>query len=675
MSGRVRLGVDVGGTFTDLVALVDGRVVTAKVPSTPGDQSAGVLAAVDVSEVDAAAVGVFAHGMTVATNALLERSGGRTALVTTDGFRDVIEIGRQNRPALYDLAAARPPSLVPRELRFTIAERMGPDGVLVPLADSEIDRLVDALRGAEVEAVAVCLIFGFLHPAHEEAIGTALRDRLPGVPVSLSSELLPEFREYERTATVAADAYLAPRVQAYLRRLAGRAAERGLPEPLVMQSTGGVAGVEVAAAQPARVVLSGPAGGVVGASAIAARSGFQDVLTFDMGGTSTDVAAVVGGVVQTTTESVLAGVPVKLPAVDVHTVSAGGGSIAWADEGGALRVGPRSAGAEPGPAAYGLGGSAPTVTDADLVLGLLPDGARLGGSVTLSTSRARDALARLGSQLGLSVEETALGVVRVADAEMVRALRVISVERGLDPRDFALVAFGGAGGMHVCALAAELGARTVLVPRAGGVLSALGLAISDIRRDYAAPLLGDVSDLRPEDLTAAWDGLVSRAEVDLSVPFAAHSAAPDPKRASREPAIERLADLRYRGQSYEITVTGDDPGSLAAAFHEAHAQRYGHKDEGEPVEIVAVRVIATLPGEQPEITEPEPPHDPPEPRRRRVLIDGEPSTVDVHDRASLGAGSRIGGPAIVEFPEATCFVRPGWHGGIDQTGTLILRSE
>ena len=454
-SRPVRMGVDVGGTFTDLVALRDGRIVTAKVPSTPQDQSAGALAAFDASGLDAAEIAVFAHGMTVATNALLERRGGRTALVTTEGFRDVVEIGRQNRPALYDLARDRPPPLVPRKWRFTVRERIGPSGVVVPLADGELARIVAALRAAEVEAVAVCLLFGFLYPEHERRIGHAIRTALPDLAVSLSSELLPEFREYERVATLTADAYLAPRVTAYLRRLAERTRGRGLPAPLVMQSAGGVAEIDLAATQPARLVLSGPVGGVVGATYVAAQSGCGDVLTFDMGGTSTDVAAVVGGMVQTTTESVVAGVPVKLSAVDVHSVSAGGGSVAWADEGGALRVGPRSAGADPGPAAYGLGGDEPTVTDADLVLGYLADGATLGGERGAVLRPRAAGPGTLGDQLGLTAQQAAAGVVQVAEAEMGRALRRISVERGLDPRDFALVAFGGAGGMHACALADE----------------------------------------------------------------------------------------------------------------------------------------------------------------------------------------------------------------------------
>jgi N-methylhydantoinase A len=661
-SGQARLGVDVGGTFTDLVALENGRLVTAKVPSTLGDQSAGALAAFDACGLDAAGIAVFAHGMTIATNALLERRGGRTALVTTEGFRDVLEIGRQNRPALYDLARDRPPPLVPRELRLTVRERMGPSGVVVPLDEGEPARIVAALRAAGVEAVAVCLLFGFLHPEHERRIGNAIRAALPDLAVSLSSELLPEFREYERTATVTADAYLAPRVTAYLRRLAERTRERGLPAPLVMQSAGGVAEIDLAAAQPARLILSGPAGGVVGATYVAAQSGLGDLLTFDMGGTSTDVAAVVGGTVQMTTESVVAGVPVRLPAVDVHSVSAGGGSVAWADEGGALRVGPRSAGADPGPAAYGLGGEEPTVTDADLLLGYLADGATLGGEVVLSSDLARAAMQRLGERLGLTVEQAAAGVARVAEAEMGRALRMISVERGLDPRDFALVAFGGAGGMHACALADELGMPSVLVPRAAGVLSALGLAIADIRRDYVGPLLGEIATVDPARLADAWEALAERARKDL-------------RGLAAEPNLDRLADLRYQGQSYELTVEGETPAALAEAFHVAHQRRYGHREDDEPVEIVNVRLVATVAGQRPDVIEPEPPEVDARTGYRDVLLDGTWVRADVLDRGLMGRSSGVRAPAVVEFAEATCVVRPGWTGIIDSAGTLILTRE
>ena len=389
---RARLGVDVGGTFTDLVALVDGALVTAKTPSTPADQARGVLRAVTAADLAADSVGAFAHGSTVATNALLERRGARTALVTTEGFRDVIEIGRQNRPALYDLTRDRPAALVPRDLRFTVRERTGPHGVITPLDEESVHAAVRRCREAGVEAVAVCLIFGFLYPDHERRVGEALRAALPGVHVSLSCEVLPEFREYERCSTTVCDAYLTPRLSRYLRSLSTQVAGHGLPAPVVMQSSGGVAEIGFAASHAAGCLLSGPAGGVVGAAWVAGLSGEADLLTFDMGGTSTDVAPVRGGQVQTTTESVVAGVPVKLPMVDVHTVSAGGGSIAWVDSGGALRVGPHSAGAEPGPAAYGRGGDQPTVTDADLYLGYLADGVELGGEVRLDRAGARAAL-------------------------------------------------------------------------------------------------------------------------------------------------------------------------------------------------------------------------------------------------------------------------------------------
>jgi len=711
-AGRaLRLGVDVGGTFTDVVTVDDGgRVTIAKVPSTPRDQSLGVLAGwaalatgvpparpthaapspspaeAETSTQPASAVVVFAHGTTVATNALLERRGGRTALVTTEGFRDVLEIGRQERASLYDLTRHKAQPLIPRDLRFTVRERTGPDGVIVPLDAQSLAAAVDAVAAAGVDAVAVCLLFGFLHPEHERAVGAALRARLPGVAVSLSSEVLPEFREYERFSTTVADAYLRPRLSAYLRRLEARAAAAGLPEPLVMQSSGGVADAGTAARHPARFVLSGPAGGVVGASYVAGLSGFGDVLTFDMGGTSTDVAPVVAGRVQLTTESVVAGVPLRLPMVDVHTVSAGGGSVAWVDDGGALRVGPRSAGAEPGPACYGRGGTEPTVTDANLMLGTLPDGARLGSggggsgddaagggdadAVTLRRDLAEAALARLGERLGLTAAEAALGVVRVADTEMVRALRVISVERGLDPRDFALVAFGGAGGLHACALAEDLGCRTVLVPRAAGVLSALGLAISDVRHDHVAAFLRTVDD----------DG--AALEPALAAGFAQVEA--EARAALDGARLERFADLRYAGQSFEVTVPGGSVADLVPAFHAAHERRYGHRIDDEPVEIVAIRVVATQPGVVPDLREGEPDAEgsvavvverasPAE--TREVLLPGGAVVAAVHHRTSMGVGARVTGPAVVEFPEATCLVRPGWAGAVDHVGTLVLRRE
>ena len=667
----IRVGVDVGGTFTDLVALVDGRVVTAKVPSTPANQADGVLGALRAAALEPDRVAAFAHGSTVATNALLERRGARTALVTTEGFRDLIEIARQQRPALYDLARDRPPPLVPRELRFTVRERMGPDGEVEPLDRDSLAAAVAAVRDARVEAVAVCLLFGFLHPEHERQVGLALREALPGVTVSLSSEVLPEVREYERCATTAADAYLTPRLAAYLERLAKEVGGLELPAPLVMQSSGGVVEVERVAAHAAGCILSGPAGGVVGAAFVAGLSGHRDLLTFDMGGTSTDVAPVLDGVVQTTTEAVIAGVPVKLPTVDVHSVSAGGGSVAWVDEGGALRVGPRSAGADPGPACYGRGGTEPTVTDANLLLGCLAAGARLGGEhgVTLDPEAAGRALAALGQPLGLDAEAAALGVVEVANAEMARALRVISVGRGLDPREFTLVAFGGAGGMHACALAEELGIGRVLVPEAAGVLSALGLAISDLRRDHLVPLLGRLDQLDPGAVEAAWRRLEARAAAELDKP---HRRGPgNPKGVPRWIGA-RQADLRYRGQSFELTVEAEDPGGLAEAFGAAHQRRYGYRMDDEPVELVHLRLVASVPVAKPRLRAAPAAKGATRPGRR-LNLDGAWREVEVVARAALGPGDRLDGPAVVELAEATLVVRPGWRAALDEVGSLELR--
>ncbi len=654
---NLRLGIDVGGTFTDLVALGGGDVVTAKVPSTPRDQSVGVMNAVEAAGIEARAVAALAHGMTVATNALLERRGARTALVTTEGFRDVLEIARQNRPSLYDLTRDRPPPLVPRELRFTVRERMGPDGEILPLDDESLEEAVAAVKEAEVEAVAVCLLFAFVHPEHERRIGETLREALPGVHVSLSSEVLPEFREYERFSTTAADAYLAPRLAAYLKNLGQKAEAARLPAPLIMQSSGGVVRVEDAISDAAGCVLSGPAGGVVGAAYVGSLGGYRDLLTFDMGGTSTDVATILGGEAQTTTETVVAGVPIKLPMVDVHTVSAGGGSIAWADAGGALRVGPHSAGAEPGPAAYGRGGEEPTVTDANLYLGYLADGAELGGEVVLRRGLSEKALSVLGERLGLGAEEAALGIVRVANAEMVRALRVISVERGLDPRDFALLAFGGAGGMHACALADELGMKTVLIPRAGGVLSALGLAISDLRRDYVRPYLASLKSVEKDEFEKRFAEMENEAAGDLE-----------------SPEYIRRADLRYRGQSFELTVEADDLRGLERRFHTAHERRYGYRMEDEPVELVNLRLTATVPVGKPELSE-GPPEGEAQPGEREANFDGEWRRVPVLEREKMGEGSEVEGPAIVEFRESTCVVRPGWGGRVDGVGTLVLEKH
>jgi N-methylhydantoinase A len=653
----MRLGVDVGGTFTDVVGVVESRVVTAKVPSS-AEQSEGVLAGIESLGVNPADVEAFAHGTTVATNALLERKGARTALITTDGFRDVIEIGRQNRAALYDLTARRPPPLVARDVRFTVVERCGPDGVITPLDRDSLEATLRQIEEAAPDAVAVCLMFGYLHPEHERAVATAIRNRFPGLHVSVSHEVLAEFREFERFSTTLVDAYLAPRLTSYLENLARRCDKASLPRPVVMQSSGGVMDLERATTSAAACILSGPAAGVVGASHVAGLSGFADVLTFDMGGTSTDVAPIIGGRAERTTEGAIGGVPIKLPMVDVHTVGAGGGSIAWIDDGGALRAGPQSAGAHPGPACYGRGGTDPTVSDANLVLGYLADGANLGGEITLDRESAVSAIESISERLGIDTIEAAQGIVRVANAEMVRALRVVSVERGLDPRGFALVAFGGAGPLHACSLAEELDMPTVLIPQAGGVLSALGLALSEMRADYVQPLLTSTDELDAARFGAAFETMRARAESELGA----------------DATYERTADLRYVGQSFELTVPAEHLRAMTAAFHDAHERRFGYRMTEEAVETVSVRLTATRPIELPDLSDTSRTRD----ERGKVCpanFDGEWIETPVLQRGTMGAGTKVEGPLIIEFPEATAVILPGWSGAVDEVGTVVVSRQ
>jgi N-methylhydantoinase A len=529
------LGIDVGGTFTDAVLLADGRVATAKVP-TQARQDESVVAA--ARAVGAGEVDRFTHGTTIATNALLERKGARTAFVATAGFEHLLHLRRQNRAHLYRLDVDHQAPLVPLERCVGVRERIGADGVVTPLD-------LTTLPDLDAEAIAVCLLFSFRDPTHEQAVAAELRHRYPRAHVVASHEVAPEFREYERASTAAADAYLGPGAGRYVGALRAACREAALPEPLVMRSSGGVATVDEAAAHPALILVSGPAGGVVGAERIAALAGVDDAIAFDMGGTSTDVCLVAGGRAARTESRDVAGFPIHVPMVDIHTVGAGGGSIARLDAGGALRVGPRSAGALPGPACYACGGEEPTVTDANFLLGRLPD--RLPGGIELDREAAARALGDLDPA----------AVVEVVNAEMLRALRVVSVERGHDPRDHALIAFGGAGPLHACALADELGCPAVLVPEAAGVLSALGLVACDERRDrvqsFVRPL-ADAGELPPEGEAA----------------------------------------LRYRGQSFELAVPlGDD---LAERFHELHERRYGYADRGRAIELVAVRTADVVRG-------------------------------------------------------------------------------
>jgi N-methylhydantoinase A len=651
------LGVDVGGTFTDAVVYDGTELRTAKAPSTPDDVARGALGAVEavLSQAGAAPgdVELFAHGMTVGTNALLTETGARTALVATEGFVDVLEVARQNRPDLYRLCAPKPAALVPRDLRVGARGRIGPRGEVEPLPTGETERIVGMVRDAGVESVAVCLLFSYIDQGHEEAIAERLRAELPHVHVSTSHQVLPQFREYERASTTVVDAYLSPLLGRYLGRLSQSCDELGLPTPLIMKSSGGLAPAPEAARAGAWSVLSGPAGGAVGAALLARLSGEGDAVGIDMGGTSCDVCVVEGGRVRRTDSREIDGRVIQLPMVDVHTVGAGGGSIGWRDHGGALRVGPRSAGAEPGPACYGRGGAEPTVTDANLLLGYLDASSRLAGGVDLDVDAATAAVENLASQLDLEALETAEGIVRVANQEMVRALRVVTVDRGIDPRGFALMPFGGAGPMHAAALADELGMDRLLCPRASGVLSALGLIASDRRRDTARTVM-----LAGDELTA------ERIAREVG-------ALRDSLAAGLDPAIVDVTyELRYAGQAFELPVPGSErpePEELAAGFAEEHERRYGYRDPGAAVELVNIRVAVAVKGPSPEPRAAT--SGTLERRARRARFGGEWTEATVL-RGEPEAGLEQAGPCIFELPEATLVLPAGWRSRVDERGTI-----
>jgi N-methylhydantoinase A len=662
----VLLGVDVGGTFTDAVLAVgDGRLLTAKAPTTPEDQSRGVLAAIAaVLERAGAAptqVRELSHGMTVATNALLEGKGARTALAATEGFTDVVALGRQDRPELYRLCAARPAPLTPDELRFPVRERMTPAGPLIPLAPDEPDRLAARLREAGAESVAVVLLHSYRHPEHELALGRVLTERIPELHVSLSHEVVGTFREFERAATTEIDAALSPLLAGYLRTLATRCRRAGLPQPAIMQSNGGLIDIESAASHAAWTILSGPAGGAAGAAYLARAAGEREVVCLDMGGTSCDVCVVESGAVQERSAATVAGRPIALPMLAIHTVGAGGGSIAWRDPGGALRVGPRSAGADPGPACYGRGGTAPTVTDANLLLGLLADDAPLAGGVRLDRAAAERALGKLAAELGMDLLHCAEGIRRVAASEMAAALRVVTVQRGIDPRAYTLLAFGGAGPLHAAQIADELGMRRILCPRASGVLAALGLVVSERRRDAQRSLLLSGEELTDEAVARASSALAQRARAALGRPRA---------------AVRATYELRYRGQSFELPVPADARPTVAElrrAFELAHEQRYGYTDPEQPLELVTLRLTATTPGAELELAAAGGAGQV-DRLRRPARLDG--STIEVTVlRGRPAPGTRLEGPCVVELPESTVLVPRGWRGEVDAAGSVRIERE
>jgi len=646
------VAVDTGGTFTDVLLLHQGSLRAIKVPSTPADPADAVLDGV-ASVMGPGPLDLLLHGSTVATNALLERRGARVLLVTNRGFEDVIEIGRQNRPQLYALVGHRPAPLVPRDRRLGVGGRLGPDGEEVePLSSADLEALPAA--AADVDAVAVVLLHSYANASHERAVGEALAGT--SALVTLSAELLPEYREYERTSTTVVNAYVAPLVSRYLDRLRR---EGGAARTWIMGSNGGVLSVDRAVREPVQMVLSGPAGGVVGALDRARRSGTERIISFDMGGTSTDVSLCEGAPFHTR-EFEIGGQPVAIPVIDIHTVGAGGGSLARVDGGGALRVGPESAGADPGPICYGHGGTGLTVTDANVWLGRLPADAFLGGEGSLDRDAVAAPLRELGHTLGMDPDQAAQGVLSVADAAMERALRVISVERGYDPADFVLVAFGGAGGLHATELADRLGVASALVPPDPGLLSAYGMLVADVMRQASRTVMlsagGPDTDQR---LHVVFGELEASAVQDMTAEGTPRAAV----------SVERWVDARYRGQSFELRVPASD---WRQAFHAAHTVRYGYARPEAPVEAVTVRVIARAPGppvERPELATAD---APPVTEDGRAFWDGSWIPTLRVWRRDLRAGHELSGPVQVLEYSSTTWVPPGWSVRVDRWGSLHL---
>jgi N-methylhydantoinase A len=681
----VRVGIDTGGTFTDFAVVIGSRCRYFKVPSTPRNPAEAILSGIQrvITEFEVAPADIV-HGTTVATNALLERKGARTALITTEGFEDVIEIGRQARPEIYSFMVRRQPPLVPRDLRFGVRERVGPDGTVIEaLESSSLEEIIEALqtktRASQIESVAVCLLFAFANPLHELTIAEALKPLK--IPASLSHEILPEYREYERTSTVVINAYLVPLMSRYLQSLSAgldqitnkQSARATRRRPIVglrvMQSNGGSVSAVTASREPVRAILSGPAGGVVGALKIAAAAGIRDVITFDMGGTSTDVA-LCRGHARTTNEATIAGLPVAVPVIDIHTVGAGGGSIARVDEAGALRVGPESAGADPGPACYGRG-DLPTVTDANLVLRRFGGAGLLGGQMSLDETRAHRAMKALAREMSrysrrtVSAETAALGVVRVANANMESALRVVSVERGQDPRLFTLICFGGAGGLHACELAGSLRIPRLLIPQSPGTLSALGVLLGDVVKDYSRTVMLKPSETAAPRIARAFAELEQRAIVELR------------EEGFSRPRIKlsRSAALRYVGQSFEIEVPWS--GRVGRSFHEAHLERYGYSDAKRPIEIVSVRVRGSGITEKPKLAKSKlhGRHKPKPISLERAWLSQSPSRVAVYQREALRSGMQLQGPAIIAEYGSTTLVPPGWFLEVDAWSNLVIKTR
>ncbi|MCZ6479577.1 MAG: hydantoinase/oxoprolinase family protein [candidate division NC10 bacterium] len=653
------IGVDVGGTFTDLVFVAGGRLWTQKVLSTHPDPARGVLEGLS-HEAAGREEWQLVHGSTVATNALLERKGAKVALITTAGFEDVLEIGRQNRVDLYDFMVERHPVVVPRSLRFGVRERVDCRGkVLEPLDEESLGPLLDRLAKEKVASVAICLLSSYANPSHEARV---LHRALElGIPVSASHRILPEYREYERCATTVVNAYVSPLMERYLGRLE---AEIGEGRLRIMQSNGGSISAATARQEAVRTILSGPAGGVVGAASVAKHAGFDKTITFDMGGTSTDVS-LVDGDLSVTTEATVGGLPLRVPLLDIHTVGSGGGSLVWIDEGGALRVGPQSAGADPGPVCYGRGDQI-TVTDAHLCLGRLDPDRFLGGKMRLDVERAEAAMNDFARQVKLDPLRLAEGTITVANAAMEKAIRVISVGRGYDPRAFCLVSFGGAGGLHACSLAWSLSIPWVLVPMHAGLLSAYGMLVADVVKDYAKTILRPTTTTSFEEIEAIVSLLKEQGLREMK----------DEGVAEGLITTEAFVDMRYLGQSYELRVPfGRD---FASRFHEVHRRSYGYANPARETESVTLRLRVRGKADKPPLSRVEEGSADAASASvgtRRIFLEDHWVETPVYAREALRAANRIAGPALVVEMSATTLIAPGWEATVDAQGNLLLKNH
>lgn len=682
MSGALRVAVDIGGTFTDVVAFdeTSGRVWAAKASTTPGRFADGVLASMAAGQISAAEVAAFVHGTTVVINAITQRRGVPTALVTTAGFRDVLEIGRGNRPDMYNLKYHKPTPFVPRRWRFEVAERVAADGrVLTPLALDDLEQVAVACEDAGVAAVAICFLHAYAHPEHEAQAAMYLRERLPGIAVTASSEITGEWREFERGSTAVLNAYVQPILDRYLADLESRLRASGVTAPLfAMLSNGGAATFDAARQTPINLVESGPVAGITGTALLGELIGEPNLISLDIGGTTAKCSLIEGGEVRITTDYRLeasprsSGYPLKAPVVDIVEIGAGGGSIAWFDAGGALRVGPLSAGADPGPACYGRGGTEPTVTDALLITGILDPDYFLGGQLKVDPDLARQAYAPIAARLGVEIEAAAAGVIRVVNEQTIDALKLISVRRGYDPRDFTLVASGGGGPAHVAALMGELGVKRVIVPPFPGTFSAWGMLLTEPRVDRIRTRVLRLENTPPEVLQEIFATVEADAVAALTSQGFAANALPAPRRA---------LDMRYHGQEHTVLVPVPDIAALerealTAAFHERHRRQYTFALEDTPVEIVNFRITATAPIARPSL-DGRSPGDLGDPVKgvRPVIFTDEPVATRILDRARMPAGLTVAGPAIVEEPSTTTVVHPGQSLFVDEWGNLILQRE